>query len=93
MFHSILLFDIFFYYRVVFKTTTKNGGYIDYIDREQNADKRYYINGISEELVFELEYDYVLPGHCYETDNSCSKEALDIDDFNTSVSPKSGSRV
>jgi len=72
-------------FSIVFKTITKNGGYVDYTDRELNSDLRYYIIGINKDITFELEFDYIAPGHCYESMPPCQSEALDVEDFITAV--------
>ena len=70
---------------VLFKTSTKNGGYVDYTDREWRGTGRYYIQGSVAELKFELGFDYVPPWHCYESLRPCQRDALHIEDFNIKV--------
>jgi hypothetical protein len=65
---------IFFFYRIIYTVSAKNGGYVEVEDRDDyptdvSVDK-YYYNGQTVTRSFTFQWDMQSPYHCSETEDT-----------------------
>ena len=76
-----------YYLRIKFEISTKNGGKVEYEDRDKYSPwkgydtKHYFIEGIRTHETLELGVDEYPPTHCFEINMFCPEEALNVADF------------
>lgn len=82
----------FYFYRILFTVKVLTGGMVYYVSRSDinglKSNQSYAIKGIEKQSdVFEIEFDFQKPTHCYELQDDCSDEPLTTNgDFLSQVS-------
>ncbi|XP_060563406.1 uncharacterized protein LOC132722840 [Ruditapes philippinarum] len=73
--------------KIKFKVSAKNGGKVEYEYRSTFTfpyrKYQYYLNGITASKELELRFDTFPPTHCFEQDDNCLQDPLQVKDFLT----------
>lgn len=80
------VYSIFYSFRLIYKWTVKNGGYLRYINRETKVTHRVSLKGQTRSVSYVVQWDLLKPYHsCIVPSRSCFNPPIETTDLTERV--------